>query len=251
MSSQGATIRGGPTDGMVSVAQNLERIHERIRAALKRVGRRDEVTLVAVTKTIATDKIAEAYRCGVRHFGENRVQEFKEKRPLLALPSARWHLVGHLQSNKARQAVELFDRVDSVDSVRLAEKLAHAVGGQGSKLSVLIQVHLGEEPSKHGVAPGEVETLLQQVAKLETLQVEGLMTIPPFSDTPEETRPYFRQLRALAEHLERSHIPSVSMRELSMGMTNDFEVAIEEGATQVRLGTAIFGPRPAPRESKP
>jgi hypothetical protein len=234
---------------MVSVAQNLERIHERIDAALKRAGRRDEVTLVAVTKTITADKIAEAYRCGVRYFGENRVQEFKEKR--LALPSARWHLVGHLQTNKARLAVELFDRVDSVDSVRLAEKLAHAVGGQGSKLPVLIQVHLGEEPSKHGVAPGEVEALLQQVAKLETLQVEGLMTIPPFSDNPEETRPYFRQLRTLAERLERSRIPGVSMRELSMGMTNDFEVAIEEGATQVRLGTAIFGPRPAPREPKP
>ncbi len=236
---------------MVSVAQNLERIHERIRAALKRAGRRDEVTLVAVTKTIAADRIAEAYRCGVRRFGENRVQEFKEKRPLLALPSARWHLVGHLQTNKAKQAVEMFNRVDSVDSVRLAEKLAHVVGGQGSKLPVLIQVHLGEEPSKHGVAPGEVEALLQQVAELETLQVEGLMTIPPFSDNPEETRPYFRQLRTLAEQIERSRIPGVSMRELSMGMTNDFEVAIEEGATQVRLGTAIFGSRPAPRESKP
>ncbi len=236
---------------MVTVAQNLERIHERIDAALKRAGRRDEVTLVAVTKTIAADRIAEAYRCGVRRFGENRVQEFKEKRPLLALPSARWHLVGHLQTNKARQAVELFDRVDSLDSVRLAEKLAHAVGEQGNKLPVLIQVHLGEEPSKHGVVPGEVETLLQQVAELETLQVEGLMIIPPFSGNPEETRPYFRQLRTLAEQLERSHIPGVSMRELSMGMTNDFEVATEEGATQVRLGTAIFGPRPALRESKP
>lgn len=240
-----------PTNGMVSVAQNLERIHERINAALKRADRRDAVTLVVVTKTIAADRIAEACRCGVRHFGENRVQEFKEKRPLLALPSVHWHLVGHLQTNKARQAVELFDRVDSVDSVRLAEKLAHAVGGQGSKLPVLIQVHLGEEPSKHGVAPGEVEALVKQVAELETLQVEGLMTIPPFSDDSEETRPYFRQLRALAEQIERSRIPGVSMRELSMGMTNDFEVAIEEGATQVRLGTAIFGPRPVPREPKP
>lgn len=231
--------------GALSVAENLERVQERIQAACQRAGRRDEVTLVAVTKLVAPDRIAEAYRVGVRHFGENRVQEFEEKRQGLALPAATWHLVGHLQANKAKRAVELFERVDSLDSVRLAERVATAAARLGRKLPVLIQVHLGEEPTKQGVEPARLVEVVGRIAPLEALGVKGLMTIPPYLDPPERVRPFFRRLRELAEELERRRIPGVEMGELSMGMSHDFEVAIEEGATQVRLGTALFGARPS------
>lgn len=231
----------------LSVADNLERVQERIRAAERRAGRPGSVTLVAVTKLVPPERIAEAYRAGVRHFGENRVQEFDEKRRWLTLPSATWHLVGHLQSNKARRAADLFARVDSLDSFRLAEKLAEAAAGLGKRLPVLIQVRLGGETTKHGVEPGGVAELVEKCATLDALAIQGLMAIPPFLELPEELRPFFRRLRDLAEELERRRIPGVEMRELSMGMSHDFEVAIEEGATQVRLGTALFGARPARR----
>src|SRR3990167_2994701 len=233
--------------GTLSVAENLARVQERIQVAARRAGRTDEVTLVAVTKSVPPERIAEAYRVGVRHFGENRVQEFEDKRPRLALPPAIWHMVGHLQTNKARRAVELFDRVDSLDSLRLAEKLAAAAREQGRGLPGLIQVHLGEEETKHGVAPADLLGLIEQVAGLDALTLEGMMTIPPFLDPPERGRPFFRRLRELAEEIGRRRLPRGAMRELSMGMSHDFEVAIEEGATQVRLGTALFGPRPERR----
>jgi len=233
--------------GILAVAANLAHVRERIRAAAQRAGRTDDVTLVAVTKGVPPERIAEAYRAGVRHFGENRVQEFDDKRPRLALPPAAWHMVGHVQTNKARRAVELFDRVDSLDSVRLAEKLAAAARALGRTLPVLIQVQLGEEETKHGVEPGELGPLVEQIARQDGLSLEGLMTIPPYLEPVERVRPYFRRLRELAEEIDRRRFPRVAMKELSMGMSHDFEVAVAEGATQVRLGTVLFGPRPAAR----
>lgn len=229
----------------VSLAENLERVRERMRAAARRAGRTDEITLVAVTKMVAAERIAEAHRLGVRHFGENRVQEFEGKRRELALPGTTWHLVGHLQSNKAKRAAHLFDRIDSLDSTQLAAKLAAAAAQAGRELPVLLQVHLGEEPTKHGVEPARLAELVEQLAELKGLRVEGLMVLPPYLEPPERARPYFRRLRELAEKLEQGGIGGVRLRQLSMGMSHDFEVAIEEGATQVRLGTVVFGERPA------
>lgn len=230
--------------GALTVGENLERVQERMRAAARRAGRTDEVTLLAVTKTVSAERIAEAYQAGVRHFGENRVQEFDAKHALLTLPSAVWHMVGHVQTNKARRAVELFARVDSLDSLRLAEKLSAAASAAGRELPVLVQVRLGEEATKQGVPPEQVVALVEQAAAFEGLRIEGLMTLPPYLEPAERIRPFFRRLRELAEEIGRKRIPGVAMRELSMGMSHDFEVAIEEGATQVRLGTALFGPRP-------
>ena len=232
-----------PTE-TVSLAENLERVRARMQAAQRRAGRTGEVTLVAVTKTVPGERIAEAYRAGVRDFGESRVQEFEEKCRQLVLPSAVWHLVGHLQSNKARRAAELFSCIDSLDSLRLAEKLSAAASAAERRLAVLIQVDLGEEATRFGVPPDELLTLVEQVAALEGLSVRGLMTIPPYLEPAERARPFFRRLRELAEELSRRQIPGVEMAELSMGMSHDFEVAIEEGATHVRLGTALFGERP-------
>ena len=231
--------------GALTVADAIGRIQERIEAARQRAGRGDEVRLIGITKQVPVERIAEAYRAGLRHFGENRVQEFEDKHRLLVLPSATWHMVGHLQSNKAGQALELFDCVDSLDSLHLAQKLDKAAAEQGKRLPVLIQVHLGDEPSKHGVEPPSLAALAEQLAGLPHLAVEGLMTIPPFLEPAERVRPFFRLLRELAEEIDRRRFPSVSMRRLSMGMTHDFELSIEEGATEVRLGTALFGPRPA------
>jgi len=220
----------------VSVDERLEQVQERIRAALHRVGRTDVVTLVAVSKAVDVDRIAEAYRAGVRHFGENRVQEFEEKRRFLNLPSALWHMVGHVQGNKAKRAAEIFNRIDSVDSQHVAEKLSAAATAANLRLPVLVQVKLGEEQTKSGVTPEELEILVERLRGLAGLEVLGLMTLPPYLEPAERVRPYFRRLRALAERL--------ALRELSMGMSHDFEVAIEEGATQVRIGTALFGERP-------
>jgi len=228
--------------GTLSIAENIARVEERVQAALRQASRTDAVTLVGITKQVPVEHIAEAYRVGLRHFGENRIQEFEEKRSLLVLPSAIWHMVGHLQSNKAARATELFACIDSLDSLHLAQKLGAAGGG---KIPLLVQVHLGDEPSKHGVEPGQLAALVEQVGALPGLAVQGLMTIPPYVEPAERARPYFRRLRELAEELDRRKIPGVSMQRLSMGMTHDFEIAIEEGATEIRLGTALFGPRPA------
>jgi len=228
----------------ISIAEKLERAQERIQAACQRAGRAAEVTLVAVTKAVSVDRIAEAYRCGARHFGENRVQEFEEKRRGLTLPSAVWHVVGHVQTNKAKKAVELFDRIDSVDSLRLSEKLAAEALQKGKKLPVLVEVRLGAEATKSGVAPEQLAELAAQLAGLKELAVRGLMAVPPYLEPAERVRPYFRRLRELAEAVASKGITGIEMKTLSMGMSHDFEVAIEEGATEVRLGTAIFGPRP-------
>jgi pyridoxal phosphate enzyme (YggS family) len=226
------------------IADNLGRVRERIAAACRRANRSpDAVRLIAISKTFSAERIREAYQAGQRDFGENRVQEAAAKRPALADLAATWHLVGHLQSNKARPARELFQWIHSLDSVRLAERLDRLPAPGGEKLPVLIEVNLGGEASKSGAAEAEVPFLAAAMSAMRTLEVRGLMTVPPFLEDPEQVRPYFRRLRRLAESLATRNLPNVSMQELSMGMSHDFEVAIEEGATMVRVGTAIFGKR--------
>jgi len=240
-----APPRSGLTGEMIAnIQDNIARVEERIAAACLRSGRRrEDVKLVAVSKTHPEESVRAAYAAGQRDFGENRVQEAMAKCQALADLGATWHMLGHLQSNKARVARELFQWVHSVDSLRLAEKLAQAADPGKARLPVLIEVNLGEETSKAGVRAEELGALAEQMAPLATLELCGLMVIPPYSENPEDVRPYFRQLRALAREIESRTLPNVSLRELSMGMSNDFDVAIEEGATIVRVGTAIFGSR--------
>jgi len=231
----------------VSISENAARLHEQVAVAAKRAERlRDEIVLMAVTKTHPAERIREAYEAGLRLFGENRVQEFAGKAAALAdLSGADWHMIGHLQSNKAGKAVELFSAVDSVDSVKLAEKLNASAQSLGKKLPVLIEVNIGGEDAKSGVAAGspEIEALLEAAPRFESLSFRGLMTVPPFTDDPEGARPYFRTLRLLRDTIAARKLPSIGMDILSMGMSHDFGVAIEEGSTCVRVGTAIFGER--------
>ena len=228
----------------MGIKENVAQVQERIAAACRRSGRRpDNVKLVAISKTFPAECIRAAYEIGLRDFGENRVQEAMAKQPALSDLSIAWHLVGHLQTNKAKAARELFHWVHSLDSFRLAQKLDQAAATGDSRLPVLLEVNLGDEASKAGVGESELIQLAEQVSQLETLEVRGLMVIPPFLDDPELVRPYFRRLRELAQEIELKNIANLSMRELSMGMSHDFEVAIEEGATIVRVGTAIFGAR--------
>jgi len=225
-----------------SIRDRLLRVQERIRAAALRAGRDPaSVTLVAVSKTMPVEVIREALLAGVTILGENRVQEAREK--IAALPGrATWHLVGHLQTNKARLAVQLFELIHSLDSLKLAEVLDRHGEQAGKVVRCLVEVNLGGEESKSGTTEEGVHPLLEAASHLTHLRIEGLMTIPPFLTDPEQVRPFFRRLRRLRDKLEGEgfHLP-----ELSMGMTHDFEVAIEEGATLVRIGTAIFGPRTA------
>jgi pyridoxal phosphate enzyme (YggS family) len=229
------------------IAENIAAIRERIAVALRRAGRRPgEVALMAVSKTHLPERIREAHAAGLRLFGENRVQEFAGKATALAdLAGAEWHMIGHLQTNKAGKTAELFSAVDSVDSVKLAEKLDAVALSSRKKLSVLIEVNVGGEAAKTGVAPNSraLEELLLAAPRLEALEFHGLMTVPPFADKPEGARPYFRQLRELRDTVARRRLPAVDMSVLSMGMSHDFEVAIEEGSTCVRIGTAVFGER--------
>ena len=229
---------------MIDLKDNIARVQERIAEACRRAGRRPEdVKLVAVSKTVPPDRIRAAYDAGLRDFGENRVQEANAKRAALSDLTVTWHLVGHLQTNKAKLARELFHCVHSLDSLRLAQKLDEAAVCSGDRLPVLIEVNLGEEQTKSGVREQDVLPLAEQVSRLPTLELRGLMVLPPFFEDPEQARPFFRRLRELARTIESASLPGVSMRELSMGMSHDFEVAIEEGATMVRIGTEIFGRR--------
>jgi len=224
--------------------ENIVRVRERIATACHRSGRQpQDVRLIAISKTVPPERIWQAYEAGLREFGDNRVQEAAAKRPALSDLAATWHMVGHLQTNKAKPARELFQWVHSIDSFRLAQKLDQAAVGGGQRLPVLLQVNLGEEPTKFGAREEVVLQLAEQVSQLATLELRGLMVLPPFFEDPEQARPFFRHLRELAKAIGSRNLPSVSMRELSMGMSHDFEVAIEEGATMVRVGTAIFGPR--------
>jgi pyridoxal phosphate enzyme (YggS family) len=217
------------------VAANLERLNERIARACERSGRRPEdVTLVAVTKTVSADEIRAAYICGITNFGENRVQEAAAKiNQLTGLePQPTWHMIGHLQTNKAKAAVELFDIIHSVDSVRLAGVLSRQAS---ESLPVLLEVNVSGESSKGGFTLAEVTPALAEVTSMPHLEIKGLMTVAPLVADPERVRPVFRWLRQLRDELGLEH--------LSMGMTDDFEVAIEEGATIIRVGRAIFGER--------
>jgi PLP dependent protein len=229
------------------IAKNIAAIHERISAAARRVGRSpDDIALMAVTKTQPPEQIQEAFNAGQRLFGENRVQEFAGKAGALRdLQNAEWHMIGHLQTNKAAKAVELFRAVDSVDSLKLAEKLNAAVLNADKHIAVLIEINVGGEGAKTGIAPDsrELEELLTAAPRLNELAIRGLMTVPPFTEDPEGARPYFRKLRELRDAIATRKLPAVAMHELSMGMSHDFEVAIEEGSTCVRVGTAIFGAR--------
>lgn len=228
------------TDSM-SIPENINRVEERIAAACARSGRRrEDVRLVAISKTFPAERIREAYEAGLRDFGENRIQEAALKRPALAALDITWHLVGHLQTNKARRAHELFQWVQSVDSVRLAEKLDQPAAD--TRLSVLLEVNLGGEEQKSGLGETEVQETAEKVRRLAGLDLRGLMLIPPYRENPDDARPFFRRLRELSEKLRASGLGEIC--ELSMGMSHDFEIAIEEGATIVRVGTAIFGTRP-------
>lgn len=228
--------------------ERIETINQRIAAACQRAGRDFfDVTLVAVSKTVSAELIRQAVEAGVRVLGENRVQEAAAKIPELAAIAAEkqvaWHLIGHLQSNKARRAVELFSAIQSVDSLKLAERLNNVAAELGKRLPVFVEVNLGGEESKTGVAPEEVLPLCEQMAKLPALELRGLMTVPPFLDDPNEVRQFFRRLRRLRDEAREAGIVGDGFKELSMGMSHDFEVAIEEGATLVRIGTALFGAR--------
>ena len=241
------------------VAQNLAGIEQQISAAAARSGRsRQAITLIAVSKTHPAPAIREAYDAGVRHFGENRVQEWEGKRSeIMSLPGAVWHLIGHLQSNKAARASRIFHTIDAVDDLSLADRLHRArieeASGESAvptvpgsrKLRTLIEVRVAQEETKHGVNLAHLPALAEKIVLLPQLELAGLMCIPPFLEDPEQVRPYFRKLRETREALaQRIGHP---LPVLSMGMSHDFSVAIEEGATEVRIGTALFGAREAPK----
>lgn len=227
----------------MTIAANLARILEEIAAVCARCGRDPAtVRLVAVSKTHPAEAVQAAAAAGQTLFGESYVQEFLAKANAVALP-VQWHFIGHLQSNKARYLPGKVAMIHSVDRLSLAEEIDRQWRARGLTAEVLIEVNLGGESSKSGVGEAELEPLLRRLATLPHLAVRGLMTLPPYCDDPEEVRPYFRRLRELAARLEALSLPGVVMRELSMGMSHDFAVAIEEGATLVRIGTAIFGER--------
>ena len=229
-----------------SIRGNLVRVQERVFAAARRAGRSaEEITLIGVSKTHPAEAIREAYEAGLRHFGENRVQEWEGKQVGLQDLSATWHLIGHLQSNKAARAAKLFHCIDSVDDFALAQRLdrARIETGASRKLRVLIEVHIAAEETKTGADAKELPALAEKIAALPMLELAGLMCIPPLAENAEEARPHFRRLRELRDELAQQLGRALPV--LSMGMSHDFEVAIEEGATEVRVGTALFGTRGA------
>jgi len=227
------------------LAARLAAIRARLTAAAKNCGRPpEEITLIAISKTHPASVIKRVIEFGAADIGENRVQEAEGKINEVGRDAARWHLVGHLQANKARRAVNLFDLIHSLDSLDLAQRLERLCVEEGiEKLAVLIQVDLGHEETKSGIDESELTHLVEGLGPLSRLELTGLMTLPPFFDDPEQSRPYFRRLRQLRDELAARGAFASGKGELSMGMTNDFEVAIEEGATMVRVGTAIFGER--------
>jgi pyridoxal phosphate enzyme (YggS family) len=247
--------------GSNAIRANLARVHERMERAASRARRHaEDITLIGVSKTQTGERIRELYEAGVRHFGENRIQEWESKQASLADMDATWHLIGHLQSNKVARAARLFHSVDSVDALGLAERLERAstdfttentegrekAGGRqgsGQRLRVLIEVKLDPEPAKAGVSEEELTRLVEAVLPLPHLELRGLMGVPPYCEDPEKVRPYFRHLRELRDTL-RATLGGELLPVLSIGMSHDFEVAIEEGATEIRVGTALFGERP-------
>lgn len=233
----------------MSIAANLTPLRDKIASACRRSGRSEaSVALMAVSKMHPVEAILEAHAAGLRLFGENRVQEFQAKHlTTSSLPDARFHLIGPLQSNKANRAAELFHAIDTVDSLKLAQRLNTAAQSLNRTLPILIEVKLSHEESKHGLDPADLPPLLDAIAELPHLRAEGLMTVPPWSTDPEPARPYFQTLRRLRDEQQRRHS---SLTQLSMGMSNDFVVAIEEGSTCVRIGTALFGKRSYPNPQR-
>jgi PLP dependent protein len=238
----------------VSISDNIKEAGSRIESAADRSNRdAAAITLMAVSKTFPAESIREAYAAGLRVFGENRVQEFSDKAEALRdLPEAEFHLIGHLQSNKAAKSVELFDVVDSVDSARLGERLNTAARSWNKRLPVLIEINISGEAAKSGISSDSnssdfhsaaLEQILVRAPAWDHLAIRGLMTVPPYSEDPEGSRPYFRRLRLLRDQIAVRQLPQINMDVLSMGMSHDFEIAIEEGSTCVRVGTAIFGER--------
>ena len=227
---------------MSLIAKKLETIRHQIVEALKRSGRpSDSVRLVAASKTISSDQIRQAIEAGVLEFGENKVQEARSKIPKFEQHKLNWCLIGHLQKNKVKYIFDLFDRIDSVDSLDLAKAIHLAACRRKTVMPILVQVNLAHEVTKFGVTPNELEPTMRQLSLMDGIQVQGLMTITPFDPNPEKIRPYYAKLRELRDRLTALKIENIRIEELSMGMTNDFVVAIEEGATMVRLGKAIFG----------
>jgi PLP dependent protein len=225
-----------------AIAQNLERVRERVARAAELAGRRaEEITVIAVSKTFPAEAIRAAYEAGLRHFGENRVQEWESKQAKVEDLDATWHLIGHLQSNKARRAAHLFDCVDCVDSLDLARKLDDAATGEGKRLPILVEVRLSDEATKSGASGPELPALVEGISALGHLDLQGLMTVPPYFEEPQRVRSYFRRLRELRDELSRRL--GRALPRLSMGMSHDFEVAIGEGSTEIRVGTALFGER--------
>jgi pyridoxal phosphate enzyme (YggS family) len=225
------------------IRERLARVRVKVARAAERAGRSAEnVTLIAVSKTIDSATVQLAVDAGMRDLGENRVQEGVNKAGQIS-GDVRWHLIGHLQSNKARQAVETFGVIHTIDSKELVDRLDRIAGELGRRPKVLVQVDLAHEPTKSGADESELPSIIETLDQAQHLEFRGLMVLPPFFDSPEQTRPYFRRLRETLERLNRSRTPERKLTELSMGMSHDFEVAIEEGATMVRVGTAIFGSR--------
>lgn len=225
------------------VIENLKQVEAKIEAACKRAGRnRSEVTLIAVSKTKPEAMIEEAYGVGQRDFGENKVQEICRKKDLLP-EDIRWHMIGHLQRNKVRQVLGKACLIHSVDSLRLAQTISQEAEKKNLEIPILVEVNVAQEESKFGVTTEETIALIREIADLPHIQIRGLMTIAPFVENPEENRPIFRKLKQLSVDIDAKNINNVNMSVLSMGMTNDYEVAIEEGATMVRVGTGIFGER--------
>jgi PLP dependent protein len=225
------------------IRERLARVRDQIARAAERAGRSaEDVTLIAVSKTYDPATVQQAVDAGSRDLGENRVQEALTKVAMIK-GDVRWHLIGHLQSNKARQALETFDVIHTIDSCQLAERLDRIAGEIGRRPGVFVQVDLAHEPTKSGADESELPAIIEALDSARHLDFRGLMTLPPFFDSPEQARPYFRRLREILEEINGSRGPSQRLNELSMGMSHDFEAAIEEGATMVRVGTAIFGSR--------
>ena len=228
------------------IREQLVRVREQIARAAERAGRSaEDITLIAVSKTFDSATVQQAVDAGACDLGENRVQEGITKVASIK-GDVRWHLIGHLQSNKARQAVEAFDVIHTIDSSQLAERLDRVAGELEQRPKVLVQVDLAHEPTKSGADEGELPAIIEALDSASHLEFRGLMTLPPFFDSPAQTRPYFRRLREILDGLNRGRAPEQRLTELSMGMSHDFEAAIEEGATMVRVGTAIFGSRKKP-----
>jgi len=222
----------------------LERVHERIKKAADDCNRPvDSIRLIAVSKTMPAEIVKEAIEAGVTDLGENYIQEAREKINTLATAPVNWHYIGHLQSNKAKYAVRLFDLIHSVDSLKLAQELNKYAQKNDKIQSILVQVNVAKEESKSGVFVENTFELLKNISQLANISVKGFMTMPPYFNAPEKVRPFFAALRELRDRIRAQHIPNIAMDELSMGMTGDFEAAIQEGATMVRIGTAIFGER--------